>query len=72
MKVNMNHPQNGERVHVIPTPGMKVQRGENMFGQFIAAKGELLLWDEFLHRRLEEGALSWKPLQEVADAADPA
>lgn len=68
----MNHPQNGERVLVIPTPGMKVQRGENMFGQFIAAKGEPLLWDEFLHRRLEEGALSWKPMQEVADAADPA
>lgn len=68
----MNHPQNGERVLVIPTPGMKVQRGENMYGQFLAPDGQEVLWDEFLHRRLNEGALSWKPMQEVADAADSA
>ena len=51
---------------------MKVQRGENMYGQFLPPDGQEVLWDEFLHRRFNEGALSWKPLQEVADAADPA
>lgn len=61
----MNHPQNGERVHVIPTPGMKVQRGENMYGQFLAPDGQEVLWDEFLHARLAEGAISWRPIEKV-------
>ncbi len=71
----MLHPQDGERVHVQPN-GRKVQRGEHMYGQFIASEGEELLWDQYLHQRLTEGAITWRPIaappKDVEDATDPA
>ena len=58
----MNHPKIGERVRVIPKAGLRVQRGELMFGQFLPPKGQEVLWDEFLHQRLNEGAITWEPI----------
>lgn len=63
----MNHPQIGERVRILPL-GRKVQRGEAMYGQFIAEQGEELLWDPYLHMRWTEGAIAWEPLKQKAPA----
>jgi len=60
----MNHPRIGERVLVIPREGLNVQRGEIMFGSFLPPQGQEVLWDEFLHARLCEGAITWQPLSE--------
>jgi hypothetical protein len=32
-----------------------------MFGQFLPPDGQEVLWDDFLHARLAEGAITWKP-----------
>jgi hypothetical protein len=65
----MNHPKIGERVRVIPTDGRRVQRGEFMFGQFLPPQGQEVLWDDFLHARLSEGAIRWEPIStEVVNA----
>lgn len=69
-------PQPGQRVIARPAnPAVRVQRGENLFGQFLAPQGQEVLWDEFLQRRAEEGAVLWQllPDQEaVAPAASDA
>ena len=61
-------PSIGERVHVTPAKGLNVQRGERAFGQFIAADGEELVWDEFLGKRLEAGEISARAI--AVPAAD--
>lgn len=59
----MRHPAIGERVHVRPTnPSIRVQRGEGLYGQFLSPSGQECIWDEFLHRRLCEGAIAWTPI----------
>ena len=59
----MLHPTLGERVYVRPvSPQMPVQRAEGVYGQFLPAEGAEVLWDSFLHRRLEEGAIRWEPI----------
>jgi hypothetical protein len=65
----MNHPKIGERVLVVPREGLRVQRGEFMYGQFLPPQGQEVLWDEFLHQRLNEGAITWEPIRtEVVNA----
>jgi hypothetical protein len=63
----MDHPRDGERVFVRPScPGVRVQRGEGLFGQFLPDAGMECLWDQYLHQRLREGAISWSPLTPAA------
>lgn len=58
------HPQLGARVRVFPTsPAAPVQRAEGIYGQFLPDTGSEVLWDSFLQRRLDEGALRWEPLE---------
>lgn len=60
----MNHPRIGERVRVRPAnPSIAVQRGEGLYGQFLPPDGQECLWDEFLHRRLCEGSVTWEPVE---------
>lgn len=59
----MLHPEVGARVRVVPlSPLLPVQRAEGIYGQFLPATGAEVLWDSFLARRLEEGAIRWEPL----------
>lgn len=54
----MSSPKLGESVFVRPTnPAVRVQRGAGLYGQFLAPAGQLVRWDEFLERRMHEGAL---------------
>lgn len=60
----MHHPQIGERVFVRPTnPSVRVQRGEGLYGQFLPVEGLECLWDDFLHCRLAEGVIEWRPVE---------
>lgn len=60
----MQHPQIGERVYVRPTnPSVRVQRGDGLYGQFLPADGQECIWDPFLHCRLAEGVIEWRPLE---------
>lgn len=69
----MRHPSMGERVYVRPTnPAVAVQRGEGLFGQVLPAGGQEVLWDDFLHRRLAEGAITWSPIAVATDAPSAA
>lgn len=62
----MNHPRIGERVYVRPSnPAVRVQRGDGLYTQFLPAEGAEVLWDEFLHRRLCEGAIEWMHLSDM-------
>lgn len=66
-------PQLGQRVIARPAnPAVRVQRGENLFGQFLAPHGQEVLWDDFLQRRAEEGAVLWQPLPDHAAVAPAA
>lgn len=65
------HPQIGERVRVRPSnPAVPVQRGDGLYGQVLPAAGQEVLWDDFLHRRLLEGAITWCPIDAPAAAPD--
>lgn len=67
----MHHPRIGERVVVRPTnPAVPVQRGDQVYGQFLPPDGQECLWDDFLHRRWLEGAVSFEPLVVVAAEAE--
>lgn len=68
----MNHPRNGERVFVRPrSAAAPVQRAEGAYGQFLPAAGAEALWDDYLHRRWTEGAITWSPLPEPPTAPAP-
>lgn len=70
----MSHPRMGERVRVRPTnPLVPVQRGARLYGQFLPAEGQEVLWDEFLHQRLVEGSIAWAPItsEPAAPSAQP-
>lgn len=69
----MQTPQLGQRVIARPAnPAVRVQRGENLFGQFLAPHGQEVLWDDFLQRRAEEGAVLWQQLPDEAPVAPAA
>lgn len=68
----MFHPPIGARVRVFPTsPAAPVQRAEGIYGQFVPATGSEVLWDSFLQRRLDEGALRWEPLDPPPQPVSP-
>jgi hypothetical protein len=50
-------PELGEKVHVWPTPGLKVQEDANLFGRFLPPEGRLVHWSPFHHSRRAEGVL---------------
>ena len=53
--------QFGERVHVRPRPGHRVQRGKDLFDQFLPAEGQEVTWDEFHQARLQDGSILLPP-----------
>jgi len=65
-------PTIGERVHVRPSrSGLRVQRGDNLFNQFLPDEGADCIWDNFLAQRLSEGAVVVSPVVEEQHGADP-
>lgn len=63
-------PKIGDRVHVCPAPGLQVQRGAGLYGQFLAPDGQEVTWDEFHEARQAAGELFLsKPKQ--APPVDP-
>lgn len=66
----MSHPKVGERVVVRPLGPFAVQRAEFAYGQFLPPEGQVCVWDDFLHRRLLEGSISWAPCEEPAQGAE--
>lgn len=50
-------PEIGDRVYVKPSPGEMVQRGANMFEQFLPPAGAWVIWDSFHVSRLCDGSI---------------
>jgi len=51
-------PHHGDRVFVRPSrPTEQVQRGEGLYGQFIAPEGQEVVCDGFISARLTDGSL---------------
>lgn len=62
-------PEHGQRVFVIPRQGLSVQRAAYMYGQFLSAQGQEVIWDSFLDARRNEGAFA--EIREIKDPAIP-
>lgn len=54
-------PNLGDRVHVRPAKGCVVQRGKDLFEQFLHADGAEVLWDTYHEARLADGSLLLSP-----------
>ena len=54
-------PKIGDRVHVTPAPGEAVQRGRDLFGQFLPPNGAEVVWDAYHQQRLQDGSLVLPP-----------
>ena len=64
--------QPGQRAFAKPThPGVKVQRAEGAYGQFLADAGQEVIVDEFLLRRAAEGYVALSPLPVVVKDEAP-
>lgn len=51
-------PNIGDRVHAKPRSGLQVQRGDGLYTQMLPPEGQEVLWDDYLQRRCDEGALT--------------
>lgn len=54
-------PKIGDRVHVRPAEGEAVQRGRDLFGQFLPPDGAEVVWDAYHQQRLQDGSLVLRP-----------
>lgn len=52
-----NLPNLGDRLHVWPALGVRVQDGADKYGVFMAPDGRDVVWDAYWHRRYLEGAV---------------
>jgi hypothetical protein len=50
-------PSLGQKVHIWPAAGVKVQDGDGAYGRFLAIAGREVVWDTYWHRRFLDGAI---------------
>jgi len=53
----MEEPNFGDKVVVYPTPGLAVQV-EGIYGRFLLAEGQEVIWSEWYHSRLRDGSIT--------------
>lgn len=51
------HPCIGDRVFVMPAKGELVQRGADLFDQFLPQAGAWVVWDSFHVARIRDGSI---------------
>lgn len=63
-------PKPGDRVFVRPVKGEAVQRGRDLFGQFLPPEGAEVTWELYHQQRLQDGSILLPPAHYHAERID--